>query len=124
MLDVGSNYGWYSRLICEANPDVQVVAFECNPRTFEFLRRNTQDLPRVRVMNVGVGARDEDGTVYCATASGLSSTVRKVGEPMSIRLRSLDSMCSELGIAEVDLVKCDVEGAELAVVEGARRLME
>lgn len=38
--------------------------------------------------------------------------------------RTLDAVVDERGLTHVDLVKCDVEGAELLVLDGARRMLE
>ena len=39
----------------------------------------------------------------------------------SVRTVAIDDCLAELGIAQVDLVKMDIEGAELAALRGMRR---
>jgi hypothetical protein len=41
-----------------------------------------------------------------------------------VELRTLDDFCAERGIGRIDLLKIDVEGHELRVLEGARGLLE
>jgi hypothetical protein len=41
-----------------------------------------------------------------------------------VAVRRLDDVLEERGIARVDFIKLDAEGGELAVLEGARRLLQ
>lgn len=67
--------------------------------------------------------------------AGINSLYRRHGleggfglKPQSIeetvRLRTLDSYCQELGIQVVDYLKIDVEGHELEVLKGSKQLLE
>jgi hypothetical protein len=41
-----------------------------------------------------------------------------------VEIRTLDGYCNEMGIDRIDLIKIDVEGHELAVIQGAKGLFE
>ncbi len=41
-----------------------------------------------------------------------------------VKVVALDDFCAEAGIEKIDFMKCDVEGAELCVFQGARRMIE
>src|SRR5262249_42858830 len=43
--------------------------------------------------------------------------------PIMLEQRSLDAMLAEMDIHRVDVIKIDVEGAELGVLQGAQRLL-
>jgi hypothetical protein len=49
---------------------------------------------------------------------------RAFHEVETVSLRRIDDICRELAIERVDLLKLDVEGHELAALEGARDLLE
>jgi FkbM family methyltransferase len=123
MLDVGAQYGWYARLMAQAAPNGHVYAFEPDPITYRYLLRNLGDLQNARSFNLAVGAEACDTTLWRARTSDLSSTVRQVGEPIQVRCCTLDDFCKKHRLADVDFIKCDVEGGEELVLRGAHMLM-
>src|SRR5207244_2913504 len=46
------------------------------------------------------------------------------GEPVSVRVRPLDAFLDEAGASRVDLIKIDVEGAEMMVLRGAKQTLQ
>jgi len=46
-----------------------------------------------------------------------------MAEGRTVRVETLDSICDKLGIAKVDFIKMDIEGAEIQAVEGAMSLL-
>ena len=55
-----------------------------------------------------------------ASNSALSSAQRTVGNPVTVVATKLDDITAD--DAEVDFVKCDVEGGEMMVLRGSREL--
>jgi hypothetical protein len=60
VIDVGASIGWYSVLACNANPTVDVHAFEANPDILPYLHANAIGR-RIRVHATAVS--DRIGTV-------------------------------------------------------------
>lgn len=70
---------------------------------------------------------------YTPQNTGLSSAVHAVShlpgrsieltESESVRVITLDDFCAENGLNHIDILKIDVEGFEMQVLEGARELM-
>lgn len=123
MLDVGAQYGWYTRLMAQAAPNGYVYAFEPDPITYRYLLRNLSDLRNAKSFNLAVGAEARGTTLWRARTSDLSSTVRRVGEPIQVRSCTLDDFCEKHCLADVDFIKCDVEGGEELVLRGANALI-
>lgn len=117
VLDVGASIGWYSVLACQASSNAVVHAFEANPEIFPYLSANSAGRP---IHAHATAVSDTVGTLdfFCAPSSNLSSASRAVGRKITVPSTTLD----ELGLETVDFVKIDVEGGELAVLRGARRL--
>lgn len=130
MLDVGANRGVYSYLA--RRHGMRVVALEPNPALAQFIRLWSSGSVRVveaaasnrsgiahLVIPVMAG-RELDGLASLApshgTVPGRSLTVRTV--------RLDDLLAQEPELQDVALMKIDVEGHELEVLEGARRLLE
>lgn len=132
IFDVGSNQGQFLRLI-EENIAVphQVHCFEPSRYTFGILQKSASSWSHVTLNNLGLGKAagefdlfsDEDG-------SGLASLSQRRLEHHGIdfsrrervRLETLDSYCAGHDIERIDLLKLDVEGHELDVLEGGKRM--
>lgn len=117
--DVGANYGWYARLAHDLNPRGKVVAVEANPHLVPYLIHNVG--PSVEVFNVAAADQAGQVTFYIADNSSLSSPNRNVGRPVTVPSTTLDDISDQVGVTP-ELVKCDVEGGELAVLRGAGRV--
>jgi FkbM family methyltransferase len=115
--DIGANYGWYARLVSNLAPTAKVVAVEANANLIPHLRRNA---PRARVLHAAVTDAPGELTFHISSNSVLSSAQRTVGTPTTVAAIKLDDITAD--DAEVDFVKCDVEGGEMAVLRGSREL--
>ena len=125
-VDVGANVGvytlWAARCV---GPEGQVHAFEPVPGTRAWLERNVQlnRFSNVTIIPNGLGERPGRLTLYCLPgASGLSSRYLPSKEnSVEVDVTTLDLYFD--GRRAPDLVKIDVEGMELEVLRGARRLL-
>jgi FkbM family methyltransferase len=122
ILDIGSNIGASILYFHEKFPDAQIFGFEPHPDTFRILEKNVADLHGVKVFNYGLGATDQRMTVDADQVSfGAFNTRGQFKDrgfpaaPVECAVRRLDDVLRELGIAQVDLIKIDCEGAEADV---------
>lgn len=128
VVDVGANVGLVT--IPLALAAARVIAVEPLPQNIERLRDNVRRnaLTNVVVIEAAAGAADGSAVLHSAADPAFGSLhevvkYRASGD-VEVRLRSLDSLWRELKQPAVELVKIDVEGAELAVLEGGRELLE
>jgi len=127
VIDAGANIGDFTRAAL-ADGARLVVAIEIAPDTLEALRRNLAAeilAGRVIVYDKGVWDGDSEMTLSVSgeRGSGVDTLIPLTGEykPAAVvKLTSIDKIVAELGISQVDLIKLDVEGAELRAVRGAR----
>jgi FkbM family methyltransferase len=102
-----------------------VHAVEAAPGTAELLRRNVAANPRYTIHVHELALADVEGELEFTAfeaGSGLSSLVSSSsGTVVCVRATTLDTLTASLG--RVDLVKLDLEGAELRALQGARRLL-
>ncbi|MBX7165662.1 MAG: FkbM family methyltransferase [Pirellulales bacterium] len=128
-IDAGAFIGRHTLELARAvGPRGRVVAIEPHPENFALLETNVRlnGAPGITCVPVALGAADglgllrserETSTAQLAAANDASGR----GEPVCVR--ALDALLEELGIAHVDWIKLDVEGAELEVLTGAERLL-
>ena len=129
VIDVGANVGYYALTAAMGVGSAgRVVAFEPAPATAERLRENAalNDFSNLTVVQAAVS--DVSGTSCFQLAhDSEGSSLYSVGEDavgsVNARVTTLDTLAVELGLDRVDLIKIDAEGAEVAVIRGARHLL-
>lgn len=124
LFDIGAHSGWYARLMSSAHADNVVHAFEPSSVMFPYLRVNAVNAGGIFSYQMAVADEAKRVSFYCAENAYLSSMVRPVGRRIEVDAVSLDDFCQRREIAIVDFIKCDCEGAELAVLRGARHLRQ
>ena len=125
LVDVGGFKGEYTKAFLDRFPSGRSIVFEPSPAHFEIAVRNLSGR-NVALRNVALGAMTGSGTLHKDTEiTGLASLTKRalVNAPITepVTIETLDSVA---GIGVVDLLKIDVEGHELDVMRGARRLFE
>jgi FkbM family methyltransferase len=130
-IDVGASFGWYTvRWARQLGSRGRVVAIEAHPRHYRSLVRNVELNKLANVIAISSAAGDRDGRLSLyPPAFGLtildSSAVYNAGAAaIEVPMRSIDSLCDELALKDVHLVKIDVEGFEPSVLRGMARLLE
>lgn len=127
-LDVGANVGPVTLALSRLCPRGRVHAFEPVPESFAFLERNVAANGAANVSLHQVALSDHDGTATIhfeaeATGAAFISDHLAAGVPQEVRLQTLDGWAAGAGLDRLDLVKIDVEGAELPVLDGGRETL-
>jgi FkbM family methyltransferase len=116
--DIGAHYGYYSLLssTLAGEPGV-VIAFEPSPDNLSRLRRHIElnRCTNVRVIELAVS--DSEGIAHFETRAGSGVGHLADDGPLEVRTTRLDTLAEEL--PQPDVIKIDVEGAELGVLRGA-----
>ena len=130
LLDVGANTGlWALGAARRVGAKGAVHAFEPVPDNFARLTRNLLLNGFTNVTCQKLALSDTCGrTVFYAAKddnSGLGSLTQSenAARPIEIEMTTIDSYCETHAITRVNLMKVDVEGAELLVFRGAQRLL-
>lgn len=127
--DIGANIGYYTLLGARCvGRSGRVVALEPNPTVAAILRRNTEINSLKNVEIVQGAASRACGNVKLGRAGSSSYASGLYCESpidwIEVRGYSLDALASELQIPAVDLVKLDVEGAEVETIEGMTKILD
>jgi FkbM family methyltransferase len=130
-VDIGANYGWFTLLMAETvGARGTVWAFEPVPEFSAELRKNCMDLQRenLRVFDCAMGSSDGeiDINVFAGLPHGHASAAtfgRDDFRSHRVSVHTLDGLLAENENLKPALVKVDVEGFEMHVLEGSRHLL-
>jgi FkbM family methyltransferase len=144
VLDVGAHIGLYSlRASRLVGPEGFVIGFEPNPYAFYWLLSNIKlnRINNVKALPIALGDYNGFMEFYVVTKGniGASSMIHdhvkhQLGEEvheykvLKVPTYKLEDIVPKLSYlknsSDIDLVKIDVEGAELKVLRGATKLLE
>lgn len=122
-VDVGAHIGSMIAEVARQRPGVRIVAIEAMPDKVASLRRA---FPHIEIHNCAASDHEGEATFYVnPKRSGYSSLGRpeiRGDEIVEIKvpLRTLDDII--IG-SNIDVIKIDVEGAELGVLRGSERII-
>ena len=123
--DVGANVGFYSLLgALRVGTDGRVYAFEPLPENAAFLRRH---LAMNRIRNVEIfetAISDQSGTAWFSSESTRAMGKLAAAGTVTVATATLDELIAEGRIAPPNTIKMDIEGAEFAALNGARKCFE
>jgi FkbM family methyltransferase len=133
-LDVGANIGHMTGLMAHRlGPRGKVIAFEPHPELFAELQGNVfrwrkfSDLGAIELMQAGVSSESGAGMLHIPKGFRNNRGLASLNQPIedgfhnvSVELIRLDDLLVD---AVIGVMKIDVEGHELSVLEGAERLI-
>jgi FkbM family methyltransferase len=148
IFEIGACQGEDTLKYAQAFSRAQIYAFEPLPENFEVLRQSIAVCERAQAWQLALG--DVQGDAVFHVSSGAPAT--EVGSPGAVVSRSssllmpaakrpeslewltfdrsirvsadtLDSFCVQEGVERIDFVHMDVQGAELKVLAGAKRML-
>ncbi len=123
-VDVGAHIGSVVAQVRQRHPHLKIIAIEADP---DKAARLGQQFSHVEVHQCAVGETDGEVPFYLHTRQpGYSSLLLRNGSPADVReirvpMRRLDTLLPPS--LSVEVIKIDVEGAELGVLRGAPDLI-
>jgi FkbM family methyltransferase len=133
--DVGANIGLYSLLFLSRNPHGQVLAFEPDERNVALLTRTARrNALSMKIVPKAVDRQSGEAVFFLDDLTGATGTIVSdnifissqfevtTARQAVVRTTTLDEHLHETD--GPDLIKIDVEGADLAVLEGGRHMLE
>lgn len=131
ILDCGGGKGWFARTAFQIWPEAEVHTFEPASRFRSEIKPVNE---RHHIHHCALGEYDGEATLYLTNnpesnsllgflpSNPLESAHDVIGQE-TVEIHALDSIIVE-GVEHVDILKMDVQGAELRVLQGARNLLE
>ncbi len=130
-IDVGGNIGKYSNLILSNFNVKKLYVFEPSKKSYEKLIKNISQHENVEFFNKGLSNKNTSQPLYGDSLGSSKSSVYnrrldhfnlKFNYQEDIEMIKFDDFYKEkLRNQEIDIMKLDVEGHELDVLEGSRK---
>lgn len=127
MFDIGANIGIMAVPLLWNMPELKVISVEASPNSLPYLNRTHAESPsKHRWVIVGKAVADKIGTLdfYLsehanAALDGLKNTQRaKVVDTIKVECTTIDTIWIEQQRPKIDLIKIDIEGADLLALNG------
>lgn len=130
VVDAGAHFGEWSRYLADqAQNPVEVHLFEPARSSYETLVRDFRPGEYVKPIfnRAGLSSQPGSALLHCpheaASSSSLHGGLVDITQTETVALTTLDDYCKEQAIRHVDLMKCDAEGHDMFVLEGAHGLL-
>lgn len=136
VMDIGASFGWHSvDFMRLAGKKGEVYCFESGIESYEELsiniKLNSDGQHNVILERVAIGNENKETKLYVpeklgsAFATLIPDYYSKLSSSRAIKIKMirLDDYIKRRGIKKIDFIKCDVEGSQDLVIEGASKLL-
>ena len=131
LFDCGSNFGFYSLYVASKNKNNKIVAYEASPSTYLEMKKNIalNDYKSIKTNNLAVSNIEGANLDFFESEkdweSSISQTTFKKKSKIRINTTTLDIIAKKQNFDDYAvIIKLDVEGHELNVIDGGLSLIQ
>jgi FkbM family methyltransferase len=127
VVDIGAHIGYYTDIFSRLTKSHgKVFAFDASPENYPLLTRNIEERNRDNVIAFHRAVSDQNGIVQLYVSPGHTNHSLVAGFTQAEKTVSVESVRLDdfLDVERIDFVKMDVEGSEVRVLNGMRRLIQ
>jgi FkbM family methyltransferase len=126
IIDVGANEGQFTFMARYCWPHASIDCFEPDPQAFKLLEKNHVKDKLIRLHNCALGDTQGELILKLGITSAQNSFLIEYGKPTKgeifVPVKTLDELYSEADLSNA-LLKIDVQGYEIKVLEGASKIL-
>ena len=130
-LDIGANIGYFSLLAATKEPTASVISFEPVKSLFEKLKENIliNNIQNINAVKIAVGEKNEEKEIFISGQENLGmSSFRQPenysGKSEKVNVLTIDEWFKNSGFTNIDIIKLDIEGSELAALKGMEKTLQ
>ena len=122
IVDAGANIGLVSALLATRHPAATIVALEIDPANHALLTRNAAPYRQVQPLLAGLWSHmtelfveNPQSAAWAFRATDRAPAGDGPARSGGVRAMTVSSILAEFGVAEIDVLKVDIEGGEREV---------
>lgn len=116
VFDIGAYKGeWSKNIFCKYMP--QIYIFEPVTSFYEEIDNSFKNNTKVHVFKIGFSNKELDTSISLADDSSSIFNITSINKTEQIHITTLSSFIKENSIANIDLIKINIEGSEFDVIE-------
>jgi len=129
IFDIGANHGEFAIKFSQYFKNANIYCFEPVKSTFNVLEKNLSRYSNFKIFQKALGDKAGIAKIYLNKESDLVSSLvpnskfHSSSTSEDVEVLTIDGFCQENGIKKIDILKIDVEGFELNVLEGAKNML-
>jgi FkbM family methyltransferase len=135
IVDAGAHHGRFASAALGFWPGVKLYCFEPSPEAFENLKRNLDGL-NCELFNCALAGKPGISEFFLNKNSETNSLLKSIStnsavdaetsnmSTITVEVKTLDEIFADKLLNKIDLLKIDVQGATLPVLEGAVSLLK
>jgi FkbM family methyltransferase len=128
IIDVGVNKGYFSLISAKLMDNTgKVYAIEPDSTNCSWIKKSIKknNYKNIELFQIALSNKNEEICLYKGFKSGDHSIKKDRGLGFQmVKAQRLDDFVKKHNIKRVDLIKIDVEGAEVEVIQGGEKLLE
>ena len=123
VLDLGAHVGTFS--LYAASRGFSVVSVEASPRNAALLAESARQNAFHKMRVIWAAATDKSGVIHFLEAGPYGLVTPDAGDARGLTVPAVrvDEVIANLDLQRIALVKMDIEGSEVAAVQGMQRLL-
>jgi FkbM family methyltransferase len=136
-LDVGANVGRYTLKAATQHSDIKVVSIEAHPKNYKALCRNISCNGFSNIITVNKAVSDKKGKIALYehitennrlltddfSINAAAGQYAKKKSSIEVESDTIDNILREIKIERPDVLKMDIEGAEVLALKGAKQTL-
>lgn len=135
VLDIGANVGQAAMILTHAFPKATIYSYEPLPDCFDQLSDLTKYIPNLKVFNLAIGAKEGEAEFERNQYTVSSSMLKIASTHVENFPQTANTSTTKVPVARLDsvvkniqsignlLIKIDVQGYEMQVMEGGRETL-
>lgn len=131
VFDIGAHHGKATAEYLDVWKSAVIHSVEPFSESFEILQTRFAKNPLISCHQIALGDSERDGPLLIRSGS-VNNSLKDYEESFAgeallgaeqVTIRTLTSLCQDLGIQHIDFLKVDTEGADLEVLMGAEQML-